>query len=730
VFRSELDFQAHKKQKHAKTKSDLRNYSKINIEFNTTSSSARDKHKRSQGGNGGGGGGRFSNNNNNNNNDFSDDEEFNSSRANNRNNYQNNNNNNRNNNHKKAQSAENDQYERDEPDRRRQKHDILRQQYEQFESSRGQEAAAHAAVASALSNEPALKQSELKSENPETATTSQQAASAIVSQTPQISAQATNPTTWRDLMGSGSLPSINKEAEFPSLAALGASIVSSTTTATYSSSTAPKSSGSAFSNFKFGGKSSQTKSSVWEKSGDSGNKGSQPQGKKEPQGKKAPAEAPLLPSPSATPPKPSTLATSKTSTESEFEKSSFLTSKKDNAKKEAASSGGEKKLSNNESKLAAENIPTTSSKNRDTFPPPPPPGFALPPGFASPPGFMPTTTPAPPGFGLPPGFQNLQAKTKPTAASSLPTHSTSTQLLSAPAATSSYIKPAKFDDRNEELITKLFLLFGNFSDADFEHFKSISGEFRNNSMSASDYLINSQKLLEISEGNANSINRKFIMMENRNLKLKFLELVEEMIVLLPDVKKQRDLFEAHKTSLSKIMEVNQEAAGGSNSAWNEKPSKPGATSTATLPVSKLVNCKFCDQYFLNSEINSHSSNSHSKQVNSYLEPFQNARVVEDFPSLSSNTQSQNTASQSLNFSTTASSSIPSSSSTIKQRHQPVMIPENKRVEPEKQAEEFPALSSNTLNLEDRFSAMPSATIFNMPSSHLSVLNKKKHRLQK
>ncbi len=34
VFRNELDLQAHKKQIHAKNKSDLKNYGKINIEFN------------------------------------------------------------------------------------------------------------------------------------------------------------------------------------------------------------------------------------------------------------------------------------------------------------------------------------------------------------------------------------------------------------------------------------------------------------------------------------------------------------------------------------------------------------------------------------------------------------------------------------------------------------------------------------------------------------------------
>ena len=47
VFRSELDFQAHKKQKHAKTKTDSKNFAKLNIEFNV--SRDRDREQRTQG---------------------------------------------------------------------------------------------------------------------------------------------------------------------------------------------------------------------------------------------------------------------------------------------------------------------------------------------------------------------------------------------------------------------------------------------------------------------------------------------------------------------------------------------------------------------------------------------------------------------------------------------------------------------------------------------------------
>lgn len=44
VFRSDLDFQAHKKQKHAKSKSDAKNLSKLNLEFNYGNSQNRERY--------------------------------------------------------------------------------------------------------------------------------------------------------------------------------------------------------------------------------------------------------------------------------------------------------------------------------------------------------------------------------------------------------------------------------------------------------------------------------------------------------------------------------------------------------------------------------------------------------------------------------------------------------------------------------------------------------------
>ena len=46
-------------------------------------------------------------------------------------------------------------------------------------------------------------------------------------------------------------------------------------------------------------------------------------------------------------------------------------------------------------------------------------------------------------------------------------------------------------------------------------------------------------------------------------------------------------------------------------------------------------------------------------------------------------------------------------------------------------EEFPPLSDGLIiEQQTRFSSMPTPSLFTNPSSHLSLVNKKKHRLQK
>ncbi len=230
-------------------------------------------------------------------------------------------------------------------------------------------------------------------------------------------------------------------------------------------------------------------------------------------------------------------------------------------------------------------------------------------------------------------------------------------------------------------------------------------------------------------------NKKFIAMENRSLKTKFLDLVQEMIVLLPDVNKQRELFEAHADSVRQLLADSDQdvTVSSANSAWADKAVRPsGAKPTSTL-VTKLVSCAHCGQYFLNTEVNFHNSTHHAKQIGSMQVATHRNRpgqILEDFPSLSATVPAPR---QQSSFNSSASSSLPASAilNKPKQQENAIKTETRKAAKPPRDTDDFPALSSTVaVSAENRFSAMPSATIFNMPSSHLSILNKKKHRLQK
>lgn len=223
MFRSELDFQAHKKQKHAKTKSEVRAYSKINIEFNQ----GDNRHRR-----GAGRGAGAHSNHNNHRSDSNEEEHDESNRI---------NHNRRGGNNQRQNAAvdadvmraSRDQFD-DDNRRRRTEAERLKEQYEKYneqQEKQPQPSGGLSEIAAAISERSETKPAE----------------KSVVNEVPAASAN----TTWRDLIGSGSAPSINKDAEFPSLAALGAAIET-----TASTSSRP---------FPFATTSSSKKQSVWEK---------------------------------------------------------------------------------------------------------------------------------------------------------------------------------------------------------------------------------------------------------------------------------------------------------------------------------------------------------------------------------------------------------------------------------------------------------------------------------
>lgn len=216
-----------------------------------------------------------------------------------------------------------------------------------------------------------------------------------------------------------------------------------------------------------------------------------------------------------------------------------------------------------------------------------------------------------------------------------------------------------------------------------------------------------EKLLDISESSTGSKSRK---QEIKTTRGKFYNLVQEMIALLPDLDKQDELYLAYVTLGGN--EKTRSSSPISLNAWGS------ASGSSTGPA--LVRCEFCTQYLTSNEINFHQMSYHGKQVNTPVKSDKKAsqkQQVEEFPSLMPAT----TPSVPLNWASKKESPVdkPVEKQPAKKKTQSSLV------------EEFPPLSTQTApSLENRFSAMPSASIFSNPSSHLSLVNKKKHRLQK
>jgi hypothetical protein len=651
VFRSELDFQAHKRKKHAKTKNDLKAFSRINIEFNTVQNSG------SSGSGGGGGGGSNRNNNynrnrggpnqqrnrNNYDNDDSNEDDYNNQRR-------------RTQPQSKIQTTDIDphvlrqskeQYEREEADRKRLKNiERLKEQYKEYTTQNGNSSSA---AASSVLNPAAEDESTL-------------GATAIAPIAPKIEeepsiAQLTN-TTWRDLLGSGAAPVINRDEEFPSLATIGAAIGSSSSIIA---------------------QTSAKKSTAWSKNTPPTNNNINPtlsSSSKASSTSKKPAEAPILPLKQTQLDKVATFklgGDSDDDSDSEFQ---LHNSKKSNKKNK------------NKKNAIKVNEPPTQIKSSSG----PPPGFdSVKPDSSS--KLKPSTAP-PPGFSPIPSENHTQKE---------------------------FIKPDNFDERNSELKSKLFLLFGHFNEAEFENFKELSIDFRASNLDASEYLIKSQKLLE--PENVAKCSKKS-QQESKILKLKFFDLVQEMLVLLPDQTKQQELYNAY----IKLVE-SEGASSNQSSVWGD--------AIGGNKSNRLMKCQFCEQFFLNTEFNFHQSSHHAKELgatptqSSQIRPNKSSVSVaqEDFPSLTSVSknplQTQLTSSRNnsnMSLANLISSPHLAKEETVHLKKQPVVV---------NLEDEFPALSTVVVPpSEMRYSAMPTPSIFSNPSSHLSILNKKKHRLQK
>lgn len=213
-----------------------------------------------------------------------------------------------------------------------------------------------------------------------------------------------------------------------------------------------------------------------------------------------------------------------------------------------------------------------------------------------PPGFVKTKSKPPPGFDTsqtlssgplspPPGFavmKDLSLKNL------MDTVSNGNDDFSYATKTESYHykEPEDFQSRNKALVMKIKEVFqGN--DDKFSKFKSCSSDFRGGNLPALDYYNTCRELI----GTAN-----------------FKEIFSELLVLLPDIKKQQELLTAHNTS--------EKLRPGAEIVLNIS----GKGSTAPWKSPNFVPCPTCSQILLQEDLNQHAS-SHA--------------VDTDYPTLSS-----------------------------------------------------------------------------------------------
>jgi hypothetical protein len=304
----------------------------------------------------------------------------------------------------------------------------------------------------------------------------------------------------------------------------------------------------------------------------------------------------------------------------------------------------------------------------------PPPGFnqiVKPP----PPPTTTTTTTAPP-----PGFEKKTASNQTNSSSF------------------SYIKPDNYDARNESLSLKLKHLFGIFDETEYESFRSLSIDFRQNKLNSKMYLLKCQQLLDGPLTSEQYINKENL--ETLNSHLKFLDLIQEMIILLPDVVKQQELFDSFNDYIEIITQKQKKTKNDNNNKnWSKQQQQQ------SFFQMQLVKCQYCNQYLISNELNNHQIKYHNKTTITTTASSIFNNNSNEYPSLGAANKPQ----------------------------QPSVINKNNILLKE---ELFPPLNSNTTaeslipNDQTRYSSMPTPSLFSNPSSHLSLVNKKKHRLQK
>ena len=152
-----------------------------------------------------------------------------------------------------------------------------------------------------------------------------------------------------------------------------------------------------------------------------------------------------------------------------------------------------------------------------------------------------------------------------------------------------FTPPPNFMERNQRLISNIQRHVKD-DESKFNEFKSCSGQFRTDKMGPYDYYDRCSNII----GKDN-----------------FRMILPELLVLLPDISKQQELFKAHNAAMRLSQGKKSQVKGKKKAMW----------STGESP---FISCSICNQVILNKDLSDHQK-SHS--------------IESDFPSLGSNTTS-------------------------------------------------------------------------------------------
>lgn len=225
--------------------------------------------------------------------------------------------------------------------------------------------------------------------------------------------------------------------------------------------------------------------------------------------------------------------------------------------------------------------PQNAMNLEDDFPPLPAPV----PKQKAPPGFSGSSTPPAP----PPGFPAKNGTMRPPSPLNISLSSVARQLTSGEnghwrtipksgelyknnVLFHMYQQPENFQKRNAELTKLVHQLVGENANL-FNDFKYLAGQFRQNLISADEY---HKKCLDVLGRDG------------------FLQIINELIALLPDINKQKELLAVHRNYVD-----SESKTHGAVPKWN--------CLNSSTPVTQLMVCALCQQVLAKGDYESHRS---------------------------------------------------------------------------------------------------------------------------